>query len=193
MEIAKVQITGNIAKVLSRKPIVSGTIGATGSFVYDESWEGMDKTLVWSAGGVTKDDTTASGIIPAEVLARPNTRLKVGVYGTKDGTATPTVWADLGMILPGADPSGDESTDPSLPVWAQVQRGMVKAVNGIKPDENGNVQMEAITAPSTAAVGQTIVVKAVDESGKPAEWKAVDLPGGGEHGVGITAITIEEV
>ena len=33
---------------------------------------------------------------------------------------------------------------------------------------------EAIPIPQTAAVGQTIVVKAVDESGKPTEWEAVD-------------------
>lgn len=31
-----------------------------------------------------------------------------------------------------------------------------------------------ITAPETASVGQTIVVKAVDENGKPTEWEAVD-------------------
>lgn len=37
----------------------------------------------------------------------------------------------------------------------------------------------AIPAPTTAAVGQTIVVKAVDETGKPTEWEAADLPSGG--------------
>ena len=31
-------------------------------------------------------------------------------------------------------------------------------------------------APTTAEVGQTIVVKSVDESGKPTEWECVDLP-----------------
>lgn len=29
---------------------------------------------------------------------------------------------------------------------------------------------------ATASVGQTIVVKAVDDAGKPTEWEAVDLP-----------------
>lgn len=42
------------------------------------------------------------------------------------------------------------------------------------------VEVEAgITPPATAKVGQTIVVKAVDETGKPTEWEAVDLPSGG--------------
>lgn len=35
-----------------------------------------------------------------------------------------------------------------------------------------------IPSPETAAVGQTVVVKAVDENGKPTQWEAVDLAGG---------------
>lgn len=40
----------------------------------------------------------------------------------------------------------------------------------------------AIPVPETATVGQTVVVKAVDENGKPTEWEAVDLPAGGSSG-----------
>ena len=35
---------------------------------------------------------------------------------------------------------------------------------------------ECIPAPATAQVGQAIVVKAVDENGKPTAWEAVDMP-----------------
>ena len=35
---------------------------------------------------------------------------------------------------------------------------------------------DAVITPTTAQVGQTIVVKTVDETGKPTEWEAVDLP-----------------
>lgn len=44
-----------------------------------------------------------------------------------------------------------------------------------------------LTAPATASVGQTVVVKAVDENGKPTEWEAADMVSGvgvsiyGEH------------
>lgn len=38
---------------------------------------------------------------------------------------------------------------------------------------------EKITAPNIASVGQTIRVKIADESGKPTEWEAVDMPSGG--------------
>jgi hypothetical protein len=56
---------------------------------------------------------------------------------------------------------------------------------------------ETVTVPHTASVGQTIVVKAVDENGKPTEWEAVDFPSGG-GGYDVTAlplladITLEE-
>ena len=40
----------------------------------------------------------------------------------------------------------------------------------------------AIPAPATASVGQAIVVKAVDKTGKPTAWEPVDMPtGGGER------------
>lgn len=43
----------------------------------------------------------------------------------------------------------------------------------------------------TAQVGQTIVVKAVDENGRPVEWEAVDLPTGGA-GSGLPPVTAED-
>lgn len=41
---------------------------------------------------------------------------------------------------------------------------------------------EAIPIPQTASVGQAIVVKAVDENGKPTEWEAADMGSGGGGG-----------
>lgn len=43
----------------------------------------------------------------------------------------------------------------------------------------------AIPSPTTATVGQTIIVKAVDGNGVPTEWEAADLPtgGGGIYGL----------
>jgi lysophospholipase L1-like esterase len=121
MNIAKVGIHHNFAQATDCQPITSGMIGATVSFSFDSTWDGYSKTYVWRAGDVTKDDTTASGIVPHEVLAVPGVPLQVGVYGVRGDVVTPTVWANLGKILPGADPSGDETTDPTPPVWAQLK------------------------------------------------------------------------
>lgn len=43
----------------------------------------------------------------------------------------------------------------------------------LTPDVEGDLSTK-ISAPYTAAVGQTIVVKAVNENGKPTEWECVD-------------------
>lgn len=43
-------------------------------------------------------------------------------------------------------------------------------------EEIGSIIPEAIPVPTTATVGQMIVVKAVDENGKPTEWEAVNTP-----------------
>ena len=64
-------------------------------------------------------------------------------------TATPETVAD-GVVFYGAD--GERKTGTAL---------------------------GGIPVPETAAVGQTVVVTAVDENGKPTEWEAKDLPTGG--------------
>ena len=59
---------------------------------------------------------------------------------------------------------------------AEIEGNYVKSVNGMGPDENGNVEIPAGVDVSGAQVGQTIVVKSVDENGKPTEWEAADKP-----------------
>ena len=54
-------------------------------------------------------------------------------------------------------------------------------VGGASQDEGVKLLKagEAIPIPQTASVGQTVVVKAVDENGKPTEWEPVEIPSGG--------------
>lgn len=125
MLVARVQVSGVSANVVYRKTIPSGIIGAQIEIVYaEEIWKGLRKTVVFR-GAVTKDVITDDDVvtIPAEVVSKPNVVLYVGVYGVdSDGKlAIPTLWANLGAILDAADPSGDTSTDQSLPVWAALQ------------------------------------------------------------------------
>lgn len=60
-----------------------------------------------------------------------------------------------------------------------LPEGVVKTVNGSKPDENGNVSISTGgggggSIDVTAEVGQTIVVEEVDDNGKPTKWKAAE-------------------
>ena len=124
MKSIKITITGSLATVTDPFPVVAGTVGLPVAFSFDAGWADLKKTAVFRANGKSLDrihitDTTT---VPWELLRKPGCRLWAGVYGVNsDGSVqTPTVWADLGIIEPGADPSGDESADPSLPVWEQI-------------------------------------------------------------------------
>lgn len=100
----------------------------TVQFVFSPEWDGMTKTAVFSNGKTTVDVLAANWDgdtvpVPHEVLAVPGRHARVGVYGADEsGVVLPTVWVSLGKVQPGADPSGDASADPSLPVWAQLQK-----------------------------------------------------------------------
>lgn len=99
----------------------------TVEFVFSDEWDGLTKTAVFSNGKTTVDVLAANWDgdtvpVPHEVLAVPGRHARVGVYGADEsGVVLPTVWVSLGKVQPGADPSGDASADPSLPVWAQLQ------------------------------------------------------------------------
>lgn len=60
----------------------------------------------------------------------------------------------------------DEPTDPAVKLWFDTDEDPDD-----DPDEGSGSSIDV-----TAEVGQTIVVEAVDESGKPTKWKAVDFP-----------------
>lgn len=142
MIVAKIQVNGAIAHTLYRKVIPAGIIGAQVEFEYAEDiWKGLHKTVVFR-GPVTKDVVTDENIVtmPPEVAEKPLSVLSVGVYGVDaDGNlAIPTIWADLGFVRDSANPSGDTTTDPSLPVWAQIQ-GMIGNLEDLDTEAKNNL------------------------------------------------------
>lgn len=169
MELARIKVSGVRATPCCLMEIPAGLIGATVRLEYaDPVWEGLTKTVVFQSCSVrrakvyaTKDVVNAGEevTVPADVLAEPNRCLYVGIYGTKgESIAVPTLWADLGRIRAAADPSGDESTDPALPVWAQIlaligdlddlntdaKTTLVAAINEAAKKGGGSVDEEAV-------------------------------------------------
>lgn len=116
----------------------------TVQFVFSPEWDGLTKTAVFSNGKATVDVLEANWDgdtvpVPHEVLAVPGRHARVGVYGADEsGVVLPTVWVSLGKVQPGADPSGDETADPSLPVWAQLQK-QIGDLDDLKTYNKGNL------------------------------------------------------
>lgn len=125
MEIAVLQVNKFCIHIQEQEVIPRGIRGGRIRLLYaDPIWDGLRKTVVFR-GCTTKDVISDESVveIPGEVVAVPMGNLLVGVYGVDDANnlVVPTLWVNLGPIQPAADPSGDASTEPSLPVWAQLQ------------------------------------------------------------------------
>lgn len=106
-------------------PITTGMVGLRAEFIFSDDWDGLQKTAVCAGSGVTKDVLVVQDeiTVPHECLTDPASDLKIGLYGTNStgNIVIPTVYAYCGRLFRGADPSGDTSTDYTLPIWAQIQ------------------------------------------------------------------------
>ena len=125
MKIAEIRVSGCRCETVRLEPIPRGIVGAVVAVEYtDPAWDSLRKTVVFR-GAATKDVLDAGNeiVIPAEVVSKAGGSLYMGVYGVdaENQVAIPTIWTGLGVIQGAATPSGDASTAPSLPVWAQIQ------------------------------------------------------------------------
>ena len=192
MELATIHVSGVNAKVVQKAPVPVNIIGGYVDVIFDDDWDGLVRTAV--IHGATNRDVVNVGNrfeIPQETVSESGIRLKVGFYGVSQdgGRGIPTLWADLGVIQEAADPSGDESTDPALPVWAQLQaligdldnlnteakETIVAAINealtkgGADPAEVARLveeylEQNPITADQIGAVGKEELPNAINEA-----------------------------
>ena len=124
MTIVTVEVSGATAVASKTGPLTRGMVGVPVNLTFNETWKSLTKTIVFKAGNLILDQlyTGDQIVVPWEMLMSLQD-LYIGVFGTNaDGSLSiPTVWSYVGAVLPGADPSGDTSTDPSMPVYQQLQ------------------------------------------------------------------------
>ena len=125
MDGIKIEVTGNIARVVEKPVrITSGTVGLPVEFTFDKQWKGLTKVAMFRAGCYQKivEHLVTETTVPWEVLEKPNRWLSIGVFGaSNDGTVViTTIWANVSVICEGADPEGDATVEPSLPIWQKV-------------------------------------------------------------------------
>ena len=142
--------------------LTSGMVGKEVKLEFSEEWEGFSKTVVFTAGCESRDVTNPgqTAVIPHEVLAESRNHLYVGVYGVgPGGRVIPSIRVKGPYIHPGVDPAGDESLDPALPVWAQLQMELnelrERDVMHVTDDGVGNIVIQS--------TGSTLVTD--DEAG----------------------------
>lgn len=170
MNIATIEVYGVYASAKAYTNIPAGLVGATITFEFaDPKWNGLSRTAVFK-GNVTRDVIMDGDVVrvPPETVATDGGRLMIGVYGVdgEENIVIPTLWTDIGPIMPAADPSGDPGTDPDLPIWAQLQ-SRVEALESDAPSdpdspgtpgqpgedgEDGGYYTPAVTQPSSDTV-----------------------------------------
>ena len=125
----ELNITKAKMNATSYETLTSGMANAVSvHFTFSSDWDNLSKTAVFSNGAetVTLLESEWSGadtcVVPFEVLQKPFRTVNVGLVGTSGDTVIlPTVWCSIGRVWLGANAEGDPSTDPTLPVWAQLQ------------------------------------------------------------------------
>ena len=135
-----------------REPLTSGMVGQTIHFEYSHDFDGLMITAVFTDGKNTVNIVNPGSecIIPHEVLTTVGAAVKVGIYATRgDELVIPTVYATIGIVLKGADPSGDVSIDPTLPVWAQTQ-AMIGNLNALETQAKENLVLAINEVKNTA-------------------------------------------
>lgn len=175
-----IQITckGNSAICTRTERLTSGMVGLQCEFVFDGAWDGLARTAVFWAGNEKRDVLLQGAVctVPWEVLKTAGYQLVIGVYGTNaEGTLViPTVYAMCGGIASGADPSGDEGVEPTLPVWGQMQ-GMIGNLADLATASKDNL-VDAINEAAKSGGGGGSAVEldtTLTQSGKAADAKAV--------------------
>lgn len=122
----QIRVSGADAAVIAPATLTAGMVGAAVTFTFSDSlWQDLTKIAVFRAGDIRRDVVDwQDGVcaIPWECLRRSGETLLAGVYGADSTGAVviPTVYADCGVIQPGADPAGDPAAQPTEPFFTAL-------------------------------------------------------------------------
>lgn len=166
MVIAKINVTGTYAKAEIFHPVTAGMAGVDVAFAFDETWDGLGKSVILVAGRRREEAELVGDAytIKGTVLVREDQFLRVGVcgYGSDGAVVIPTVWAGLGMIRPGAYPRGSSPDETEHLLWAQVMGriGMLEK-KGVGGSISVSAEGDALVITTSMAVttdGDAIII-----------------------------------
>jgi hypothetical protein len=157
-----------MAKADIDTPLTSGSVGLEVEFVFSEDWSGLTKTAVFETSSFYKETaplSTASTIVPADVMAWEDETLYIGVYGTAQNgeIVIPTVYASCGRIYKGANDS--EGGRPLIPAQSDILQNQIDSLGE---------RVAWIEATGGGGGGAGVLLDTtLTQSGKAADAKAV--------------------
>lgn len=160
-------VSGQRIELTDAAMLVAGTVNEyTARFTFDAAWDGYQRTAVFSCGDISREQllTYDACTVPWEVLIS-NGYLRVGVYGTKDGSHLPTIWTERRLYInPGAGPT-QESEDPS-PTLVEQLLGRMGDLAALKTEDKSSL-VAAINEvwSSGGSGGASVTDAAINEDG----------------------------
>lgn len=121
-------------------------------------WDGLSVTAVFTDGTVSKDvlgiNVGEAVPVPHECMATAGRVVSVALYGTdSSGVVLNTGYVRLFRTGAGADPAGDTSADPTLPVWAQIQ-GQIGDLDKLDTEDKSSLVAAINEAAQSAGGGR---------------------------------------
>lgn len=130
-----ITITANARRATYKSDdlITSGSVGISVTFILSDDFDGLSSVAVFEGSNTSVDVALMSDacVVPPEVVATAGGYLRIGVYARNgEGTIViPTVWVSTQVILPGAEPSGVDPSQPTPDWTAQVQEAAAEALS----------------------------------------------------------------
>ena len=147
MKIGILEIGLTQAKITMLAPVTEGLKGATLQICYRHPiWADLNRRVTFRAGKISKyvRDTDGEVLVPWEVLQHHGRTLIVGVtgYSVDDAVVVPTIEIQATEIQRGSTPADSESTDPTLPIWAQLESELQKLADESVSDDELNAEVK---------------------------------------------------
>lgn len=159
-------VSGQRIELTDAAMLVAGTVNEyTARFTFDESWDGYQRTAVFSCGDISREQllTDDACTVPWEVLIA-NGYLRVGVYGTKDGSRLPTIWTERRLYInPGAGPT-QEAEAPS-PTLVEQLLGRMGDLAALKTEDKSSLVAAINEVWASGGGGASVTDAAINEDG----------------------------
>ena len=156
MEIARIEVGRTTGACTRRGRIPAGIVGASVQVSFtDPVWHNLIKTVVFRAKETRiAEFDGAVAVIPHEVVAEPGVTLYFGIFGHDPDSdlQIPLIEVRLGITEAATDANADPGTDPTLPIWAQLQQEIEEIKQQGPGSGGGNV------VPVETAYGTTIIL-----------------------------------
>lgn len=160
---------GASATALVSGELTSGMVGLPVRFSFDSDWDGLNIVAVFDGGGQRISVpllTDMEAVLPWEVIAKANTRLRIGAEGRKsDGSVViPTVWANAGYITEGAVATDEEGNPPTPGIYDQIMAAIKAGQLKGDPGKDGDDGISPVVDVVEIEGGHRVTI--TDKNGK---------------------------